>query len=194
VPNDTQNYQIFSTSLQLTVADNVLPTISCVENQTKYIPSDQTTYTVNGTEFDPASTGDNCGVKTIANNFNHTATLDEAELPLGNNTITWTVTDEAGNSANCECMVNVIGMTTSIGNLTQNASIYPGVSKSITIDFDKDADAEGVVIVYNSLGQVIICKEINQKTSTLGSNLHAGAYLVRINNNKYNFTKMILIK
>ncbi len=44
------------------------------------------------------STGDNCGVANVTNNAPGT-------YPIGNTTVTWTVTDNAGNMATCNQLV-----------------------------------------------------------------------------------------
>ena len=51
------------------------PTISCVANQERDKNSSGT-YTVAGTEFDPASTDDNCDIESIINEFNSAASFD----------------------------------------------------------------------------------------------------------------------
>ncbi len=91
------------------VEDNTSPTISCIDNQIIDLAENQTIYTVSGTEFDPTETNDNCEVASIVNDFNNTETLTNAELPGGTTTINWTITDIAGNTANCsfEATVNV---------------------------------------------------------------------------------------
>jgi hypothetical protein len=82
------------------------------------------TYTVVGTEFDPASSTDNCGVTITTNDFNGLATLAGAQIPDGT-TIQWTVQDAAGNSDNCSFTVTVVDtqapVVTCIANPTRNA-------------------------------------------------------------------------
>ncbi|WP_372776678.1 tandem-95 repeat protein, partial [Mangrovibacterium sp.] len=64
------------------------------------------TYTVSGAEFD-ATFSDNVAGSSISNDFNNSASLAGAMLPVGANTIIWTVTDAAGNQSNCTSIINV---------------------------------------------------------------------------------------
>jgi hypothetical protein len=64
-------------------------------------------YTVVGNEFDPTA-DDNCGgMVTLTNSFNGMSTLDGAQLPQGDNIITWTATDACGNPSTCQITVTV---------------------------------------------------------------------------------------
>ncbi|WP_194073286.1 HYR domain-containing protein, partial [Synechocystis sp. LEGE 06083] len=81
----------------VTVVDNQLPTISCAANVTANANPGSCFATVSLTA--PA-TADNCGVASVSNNA-------PAQFPIGTTTVTWTVTDNAGNSATCEQTVTV---------------------------------------------------------------------------------------
>ena len=83
------------------------PTIFCVTNQTKAADSGQCYYTVSGTEFDLTSYSDDCLVANVVNDFNGGTSLNGAQIPTGTTTITWTVTDNAGNSSLCSFDVTV---------------------------------------------------------------------------------------
>lgn len=67
------------------------------------IPTQQT-----GTEFDLLSNTDNCGILSVTNNLNSTNTLAGYVFPLGNTTVTWTVTDIHTNVSTCSLVVTVI--------------------------------------------------------------------------------------
>ena len=88
-------------SFDVVVSDNEDPTISCVADQPKDSDAGTCTYTVVGTEFDPTSTDDNCGIASVTNDFNGGATLGGAVFPLGTTTVVWTITDNASNTATC---------------------------------------------------------------------------------------------
>jgi len=88
------------------VADVTNPTVTCVENQIINLLEGQTSYTITADEFD-ATGDDNCNVASIVNNLNSMATLDGETLIAGNYTITWTVTDDAGNTEVCETEIVV---------------------------------------------------------------------------------------
>ena len=94
-----------------TIEDLTPPTITCADDGTRQISMDATPadcfYTVQGNEFDPIATDDNCMVDNLANDQNGSSTLDGVNLPIGKNIITWTIQDKYGNSANCEVEINV---------------------------------------------------------------------------------------
>ncbi len=117
------------------VADTTDPTITCVGNQT--VDADQThTYTVSGTEFDPVSTNDNCNVNSVYNDFNSASSLAGASLPEGTTTITWHVTDDAGNESTCSFDITVNAYV-SIETLRQKGiAIYPNpANNTLIVDF-----------------------------------------------------------
>ena len=62
-------------------------------------------YIVPGTGFDPTFT-DNCTGSTIENDYNNSASLQGASFQVGTTTVVWTVTDAAGNTA--ECSIEVV--------------------------------------------------------------------------------------
>ncbi|MGK0388893.1 MAG: hypothetical protein ACI94Y_001626, partial [Maribacter sp.] len=70
---------------------------------------------------------DNCGVSTIVNNA-------PATFPLGNTTVTWTVTDAAGNSTTCSQIVTV--------NDNENPT---AICKDATIQLDAQGDASIII-------------------------------------------------
>jgi hypothetical protein len=98
-----------SCSFTIKVSDTQLPTISCPAGS----PFSRGTvpggcyYIVQGSEINPATFSDNCPGATIHNSFNNTNTLANEHLPVGVNTITWTVTDAAGLIKTCNITVNV---------------------------------------------------------------------------------------
>ncbi len=115
-----------STQTQNVIIDDVTnPTITCIGNQT--VDADAThTYTVQGTQFDPTATDDNCGVASVINDFNSTSSLAGAQLPEDTTiTIVWTVTDVAGNTDSCSFDVTVNDYV-GIYDLSENGiNLYP---------------------------------------------------------------------
>ncbi len=130
----SNSYGSVTSDVATLTTDSENPTITCVANQT--VTADATnTYTVSDTEFNPTATNDNCGVASIINNFNSTSTLEGATLPEGTTTITWTVTDNAGNTATCSFNV-LVNNYNGIADLSANGiSIYPNpTSGKLTIN------------------------------------------------------------
>jgi hypothetical protein len=99
------------TTCQITVevTDNQPPTITCPTGSPIARNADPNScqYTVQGVEFNPTASGDNCPGATITNDFNNSASLAGAVLPGGSTTITWTVTDAALLSTTCQITVDV---------------------------------------------------------------------------------------
>lgn len=101
----------------LTVADDIKPTISCIENQLKTTDPGEIIYTATGNEFDPSTFSDNCEVVSITcellgstvATFNDglATTLNQFIFNIGTTNVKWTVTDNSGNIASCSFNVSV---------------------------------------------------------------------------------------
>jgi hypothetical protein len=117
------------------VTDNIKPDIECVKNVNLIIPDGETKYQVPGAELDLVSFSDNCRISTLINDFNQTSTLQLAEFPAGDTTITWTVTDAAGNQRHCYQEISVsqyVGVETLVN---AGVKIYPNpTTGKITIE------------------------------------------------------------
>jgi hypothetical protein len=112
---------------KIIVTDNEPPTINCADF---YVNANYTgcKYFVSG-EFDPQYF-DNDPNTVAKNSYNNGSTLAGVELPLGETTITWVVTDGAGNSASCQSVITVgKTITTNIPGVTA----IPGVAAPNTI-------------------------------------------------------------
>ncbi|WP_276499474.1 cadherin-like beta sandwich domain-containing protein [Pontibacter litorisediminis] len=83
---------------RVTVVDNVTPTITAPAAVS--VSTDPSKSTASGVALGTPVAGDNCQLKAVA----HDA---PALFPLGQTTVTWTVTDEAGNSATAMQLVTV---------------------------------------------------------------------------------------
>jgi len=96
-----------SCSFNVTVSDNENPTITCIGDQTRNTDSMMCFYTVQGEEFDPLASGDNCSIASLINNYNNSSSLEGAEFPLGITNVKWTITDESGNTATCNFNITI---------------------------------------------------------------------------------------
>ena len=163
-----------SCSMNVTVIDDVNPTISCVDAQTRATDIGFNDYTVNGTELDPAF-DDNCTGATITNDVNSSASLNGEILALGSHTIHWTVTDASGNSATCETSVLIsddqsptIACVGDHGRSTDDANCYYTV---IGDEFD-------ATFTDNETATCIITNDHNSGSSLSGSTFPVGATTV----------------
>ena len=83
----------------VTVTDTQMPSIACAANVT--VPAGAGSCVATGLVLTIPTTTDNCSVASVINNA-------PAVYPLGNTTVTWTVTDGSGNTATCTQVVTVI--------------------------------------------------------------------------------------
>jgi len=182
-----------STQTQNVVIDDITnPTITCIGNQIINLAQGETFYIVSGTEFDPISTDDNCGIASVLNSFNSLVTLENAQLPTGTTTITWSVTDIGGNTSNCQFDVTV-NFYVGINNLAQNGiSIYPNpVLNELIIEIKGNKEKTDFKIL-NSNGQVVFKGNLSEKTVVQTRSFSPGAYLIKLENEKtYEFKKII---
>src|SRR5690606_1560843 len=98
-------------SFTVTVEDNIAPAITCIANQQVDVDIDECSYTHNGTAWDAVAT-DNCSISSITYELSGSTTgngtsLNGVNFNLGETTITWTVTDNAGNTNTCSFTVTV---------------------------------------------------------------------------------------
>ncbi len=170
--------------------DNELPVITCVGNQTVY--ADETHfYTVNGTEFDPPETTDNCGISSIENDFNNSATLDGAQIPEGINTIIWIVNDLSGNYEFCAHSI-VVEAYVGIETLQQKGIlIYPNPTKGeLNIEFTNTSTSSGAssiqkLTISDITGkQIIERSDIHQIERIDISSFESGIYIISIQTDK----------
>ena len=142
-------------SFDVVVSDNEDPTITCVGNQSKDSDAGTCDYTVVGSEFDPTSTDDNCGIASVVNDFNGGATLAGAVFPLGSTTVTWTITDNSSNTATCSFGVvvsdNEDPTITCVGNQVKDSDAGTCTYTVVGSEFDPTAtdDNCGISSVAN---------------------------------------------
>ena len=98
-----------SCTQSVTVVDDEIPSIACAVPLPSYsVDLGECYYTIPDASLDPVSIGDNCGVASVINNFNGTSTLAGSQVPTGNTTVIWTVTDIYGNESSCQYIIRVV--------------------------------------------------------------------------------------
>ncbi len=91
-----------SCTANVEVQDKIAPTINCPTNiLRRNTDPGVCTHTIVGTDLDPLPIDDNCTVASIVNDYNGQNSLGGEVLPKGKTTVTWTVTDQSGNSTPC---------------------------------------------------------------------------------------------
>ena len=103
----------------ITVIDNEAPSITCAPNQTQ--TADAGVCSANVTVVGP-STGDNCGVATVTNNYNNTSNASGI-YPVGTTTVIWTVTDIHGNQSTCTQNITVTDNETPLITCPANVTV-----------------------------------------------------------------------
>ena len=178
---DDGNGNSIDVTQNVIVEDVTDPTITCPADQTIDLNEGETFYTVVGTEFD-ATGEDNCDGVTIENDFNTTATLDAAELPIGENTITWTATDIAGNEVTCSFVVTVNEFV-SISELSElGISIYPNPSNGL---FTIETTDNYEITITDISGKVIQQLTMNNEQLTINLIDNAvGIYFIKFQNSE----------
>ncbi len=89
------------------VDDTVPPSITCKSDTFVDLLPGDTSYTVQGNEFDLLLANDNCGATSISNDYNNSSTLKGAVFNPGSETIQWTVVDGIGNPSSCSMNITV---------------------------------------------------------------------------------------
>ena len=187
---DDGNGNISTQTQNIIIDDNTPPSISCPGNQSLDLNQGETSYVIQGTEFDPLSTDDNCNVASITNNINGQASLAGVELPVGMTTIEWTVTDEAGNETACsfDVMVNEYN---GIRELNESGiSIYPNPSAGIfTI-----ANAGKYAIRISDIAGKTVYQSDEHNSNIQIRMQTSGVYFIRFTSEKRTFFAKILIE
>jgi surface protein len=170
-----------TTQTQNVVIEDVTnPVLTCVSDKEVIIAGE--VYEVKGAEFDPEGTSDNCGIASILNDFTNTETLAGAKLPIGTNSITWTITDKTGNTASCTFHVTV-NKPTGIESLSeQDIMLYPNPAKDYI--FVKGLDNEDInnttVNIYSINGKMVYQNDLNQDYKINIAGLEPGTYFIQI--------------
>lgn len=198
--NNNQYRCIISNDLgkDTTVAVNLIletkkPTISCIANKT-VISGSTGKYKVEGTEFDPVSTSDNCSVANVKNDFNNLATLANAEFPKGTTTVVWTVTDKSNNTNTCSFKV-VVKSPSGVEELKESGIlIYPNPTNGVVNVRFSDNKSQKLTI-SDATGRVIFEKEQLQASETIDlSSSESGIYFVTLQTDEKSVTSKIILK
>ncbi len=127
------------------VSDNIPPTITCPNTQQVGTNLNQCSYTTLGAEFDPSNLGDNCPgfgslQYVLSSGGSGFGSLTGTVFPIGSTTVTWTVTDNAGNTTSCSFNVivkdNLAPKINCPGNLTRNTDFNQCSYSTQGIEFD----------------------------------------------------------
>ncbi|GET27004.1 hypothetical protein NT017_33330 [Prolixibacter sp. NT017] len=172
-------------SMDVTVTDDQNPTITAPADVSVYF--DPSSCVATGVSLGTPTTDDNCGVASVTNNA-------PVSFPEGTTTVTWTVTDNSGNTATATQKVTVTGFISSDDPSTEGTDswighIYDGTNfqdyygyTSEPQEFDEDFGGSTNCYDFdNSLGAGKA--SINTTTFSVHYQMHStlnGIYLVDI--------------
>ena len=166
------------------INDVTIPTIECRTDTTINLSQGESIYTVQATKFDPVNTSDNCNVASIANDFNNNASLKDAELPTGTTTITWTVTDDAGNTKTCsyDLTVNIASGTNNTTS-SNGIKVYPNPASDF-IKIESNHSIVNQIDIFDVTGKLVKNSMINGNLQSIDiSDLYQGIYFINIKAN-----------
>lgn len=171
---------ITTKTADVTVMDTLKPSIACAEDMT--VNADESnSYTMTGTEGDPASSSDNCSIKSVVNDYNNESTLDGASFPAGTTTVTWTVTDTSDNTSSCSFDITV-NEYVGINDFAQKGiSVYPNPTKGqINLEFDKPNEIKQVQITELTGKTILKIADIQRRmTLSLPAN-KSGIFIIHV--------------
>jgi gliding motility-associated-like protein len=97
-------------STTISVYDMFPPTIVCPPDTTVYTGGKECDRHIN---IDVPEVFDDCGIESLVNDYTFTENAS-ATYPIGVTVVTWTVTDNSGNTASCSMVVTVISFVDAI--------------------------------------------------------------------------------
>lgn len=142
---ENYTFTLVNCSFNVTVNDNEAPAISCPASQNRNA-APMCSYAAIGAEFDPLSATDNCPATTLGFSLSTggtgTGTLAGIVFPLGQTTVTWTVTDGSNNSQSCSFTVDVSTNAAEVCNgLDDDCDGL--IDEGVQFTFYADADGDG---------------------------------------------------
>jgi hypothetical protein len=156
--------------------DDISPEITCVENVSFNLKSGEEFYLVEGDELDLVF-DDNCTIAGIENDFNYSATLEGAQVSVGDTIITWTATDLAGNISTCSFTLSIEYLVGVDDLLLGEMKIYPNPAKDI-VYIESDRISIETVSVVDMNGKIVIVDNSPHEIDV--SKLVTGTYLLRV--------------
>ena len=173
-----------------TLTDDTPPTITCVSNQVINLEQGETSYIIQGAEFDLVVVYDNCNIANLTNNLNGLESLAD-EVITNTTTIIWTVTDATGNENTCTFDV-IVNLYVGLGDLNDektNFSIYPNPAKKQLTIYYSIQSVENIQLL-DIEGRIIEEIVVKQNNTTIDvSSLKSGIYFIKVENEVLKFVK-----
>jgi hypothetical protein len=182
-----------SASATITVEDTEDPVLDCLSDQTVTLTSDQTEYTLpdyvaNG----DVSATDNCNVSSISQ-----TPVAGTVLTPGVYTISFTATDDSGNTSNCSFSLTVeetLGTrSVDLGKIT----LYPNPADQLVIINNTRQNELKEMLVYDIQGRRVMQVELNSIASSITldvSQLASATYTVVLKTENNQVTRRLIKK
>ena len=134
--------------MTVTVIDNEAPVIICPENIA--VNNDPGVCQANVTVPQP-EVSDNCGIESMVNSFNGTDNASGV-YPVGTTTVTWTVTDIHGLTAECSMTITVTDTELPVITCPEDMTVTAGADCNAVVDVPEPvvSDNCGIESVINS--------------------------------------------
>jgi len=185
-------YNTATQQQNVVIEDVTKPTISCIADKAITLSEGQTAYTVSGTEFDPTSADDNCGVTSVVNDLNNKATLDGEIMSNGNTTVTWTITDNAGNTETCS-MVITVNEYLSVNELSDlGITVFPVPNKGLFTISSNDVKIDQIKII-DITGKLIYKSDVNDRDISIDiRDRNNGIYFIHLTGESFSTVAKII--
>ncbi|MDR7372121.1 HYR domain-containing protein, partial [Flavobacterium aquidurense] len=159
----TDNSGNIATAVQkVTINDTALPTITAPADVTVTINPQDVTATVN---LETPTAADNCGIASVTNDA-------PVSFPLGDTIVTWTVTDNSGNTAKAIQMIRINKQSSLTATMTQTNVYCYG-----------EANGSASVLTTGGTGPYSYSWNTGETTATI-ENLTVGTYHVTVMDTK----------
>ncbi|MCR8669309.1 HYR domain-containing protein [Aestuariibaculum sp. M13] len=145
---------------EVTVVDNEDPTIGTLNAISVNTDVGECTYDMS--QLPPPATSDNCGVASVV--------PSQSILSLGLNTITWTVTDDSGNTKSSIQEITVVDNVAPIVSCPSNQTVHPDPGSLYTLpDYFGTSEA---MAVDNCTNPLTILTQSPSPGTQLGDDVH----------------------
>ena len=182
---------VISCSFDVTVIDNIFPTIECPEDLTLNAEEGETTVTLPDFTAD-ALASDNCPDFTVSQEPAAGAVFDAGT----SETLTITVTDASGNESSCTFEVTLdFSLSTDDFALENSISVYPNPTRGSLNLTNSNAIPLREAIITDSNGRIIQTIPLNDTNATSQLSLESltnGLYFIRINSDNASIVRRII--
>ncbi|MBN2165048.1 MAG: T9SS type A sorting domain-containing protein [Marinilabiliaceae bacterium] len=185
---------IASDSFIVTVIDNEKPIITIPENKDVILSGSDTLYLISDNEMDVITAYDNCSFVTITNNINDSTSLNGTYLGFGSHYITWTGTDNNGNSDSKSLTLNISKYSNIEPIKNRSVKLYPNpvINNEIIVSTGSNIQ-DALISVVSLTGEKIITQKQTGNANVLNiKSLPSATYFITITTKTNIYTKKFI--